>query len=149
MLSSNTRITDTDGIIGQGDFITYGTNTFKDRTVYILCDGTNAVQISTASFGNYQISGDVLSMVGATYADDGSLATQPTSVSLRNCKYYNASSHLWVTMGDSTYNLLNNSLIIKNNQIIKPSEIKKGDKLKIFRNNIDTSGDAYIVIVED
>ena len=148
-LSSNTRITDTDGIIGQGDFITYGNNTFKDRTVYILCDGTNAVQISTASFGNYQISADVLSMVGATYADDGSLLTEPTSVSLRNCKYYNASAHLWITMGDSTYNLLNNSLIIKNNQIIKPSDIKKGDKLKILRNNLDTSGDAYVVIVED
>lgn len=59
-LSSNTRITDTDGIIGQGDFTAENTqNTFKGRTVYILSDGTDAVEISTAPFGNYNIQGTV------------------------------------------------------------------------------------------
>ncbi len=148
-LSSNTRITDTDGIVGQGSFTAENTqDTFKGRTVYILGDGTNAVEISTAPFGNFNIQGIVNSTTGGTLAEDGSVVQEPQSVLLKNCRYYNTSAHLWVTMGDSNFNILKNSLILKNNKKINPSDLKKGDSLRILKKDNAVTGDAYIIIVE-
>lgn len=148
-LSSNTRITDTDGIIGQGDFTSANTaTTFKGRTIYILGDGTNAVEISTAPFGNFSITGVVNSTAGGTFGEDGTVVQEPSSVQLRSCRYYDTAAHLWVNMGDSNFNLLENSLILKNNKIIKPSDLKKGDSIRVLKKDAATTGDAYIVIVE-
>ncbi len=149
-LDSNTRITDTDGIVGQGDFFSHnGTGTFKNRTVYILSDGTNAVEISTAPYGNTNITGVFISATGANYDDDGNLVSQPTGIELRNVRYYNTSTKLYVNMADSKFNLLTNSIIIKNNKRISPSELKKGDKVRVLKKDTSAAGDAYIVIVEE
>lgn len=149
-LNSNTRITDTDGIVGQGDFNSYnGATTFKNRTVYVLSDGTNAVEISTAPYGNVNITGTVITASGATYDDEGKLLTQPTALELRNVKYYNTSTKLYANMADSKFNLLANSFIIKNNVRIQPSELKKGDKVRVLKKDTAVTGDAYIVIVEE
>ncbi len=148
-LSSNTRITDTDGIVGQGNFTAENTqNTFKGRTVYILSDGTDAVEISTAPFGNFNIQGTVNSTAGGTFAEDGSVVQEPQSILLKNCRYYNASAHLWVAMGDSNFNILKNSLILRNNKKINASDLKKGDSLRILKKDNAVTGDAYIIIVE-
>ncbi len=154
-LNSSTRITDTDGIVGQGDFSTLngasttGAISYKNRTVYVLSDGTNAVEISTAPYGSVNITGELIVASGATYDDDRTLLTQPTAIELRNCKYYNTSTKLYTNMADSKFNLLANSLIIKNNVRIKPSELKKGDKLRVLKKDNAITGDAYIVIVEN
>lgn len=149
-LDSGTRITDTDGIVGQGDFFSHnGTGTFKNRTVYILSDGTNAIEISTAPYGNINITGVLTLASGGTYDDDGNLVSQPTALELRNCRYYNTSTKLYVNMADSKFNLLTNSIIIKNNKRISPSELKKGDKVRVLKKDTSAAGDAYIVIVEE
>ncbi len=148
-LSSNTRITDTDGIIGQGDFISYGANTFKDRTIYMLSDGTNAIEISTAPYGNVNISGEVITTAGGTVDEEGVQLSEPNNITMRNCKYYDAATHLWVSMKDSSLNLLTNSLILRNNERINPSELKKGDKIRVLKKDKAITGDAYIVIVEE
>lgn len=148
-LSSNTRITDTDGIVGQGDFTDENTQgTFSGRTVYILGDGTDAVEISTAPFGNFNIQGIVSNTVGGTVAEDGTVIQEPQSIILKNCRYYNTSAHLWVSMGDSNFNILTNSLILKNNKKINPSDLKKGDSIRVLKKDNAVIGDAYIVIVE-
>lgn len=148
-LSSNTRITDTDGIVGQGDFNSYGADTFKDRTIYILSDGTEAIEISTAPYGNVNISGEVITVAGGTIGEDGTQLTSPNNITLRNCKYYDATSHLWVSIKDSSLNLLANSLVLKNNERINPSKLKKGDKVRVLKKDKAITGDAYIVIVEE
>ncbi|PYG89503.1 S-layer family protein [Ruminiclostridium sufflavum DSM 19573] len=149
-LTADTRITDTDGIAGQGDFSSYsGASTFYDRTIYILSDGTNAVEISTAPYGSYSITGEVTEMTGGTTGDDGNILKQPDGIALRNCKYYDAAKHLWVSIKDSKFVLLTNSLVIKNNKRINPSELKKGDKIKVLKKDNTVTGDAYIVIVEE
>lgn len=148
-LSSDTRITDTDGIIGQGDFASHsGTGTFKDRTIYILANDTKAVEISTAPFGSYNISGTVKVTSGGEIGDDGSVIVQPDTIDLRGCKYYNATSHLWVNMNDSSFDILENTLVIRNNERINPSEIKKGDKVRVLKKDNTTTGEAYIIIIE-
>jgi predicted ribosome-associated RNA-binding protein Tma20 len=148
-LSSNTRITDTDGITGQGEFTSANTaRTYKGRTIYILADGTNAVEISTAPFGNFNISGVVSSTPAIVSDVDGAPLQEPQSIELRNCRYYDASAHLWVNMNDSSFDLLVNSLILKNNKRINPSELVKGDKVRVLKKDNTAAGDAYIVIVE-
>lgn len=148
-LSADTRITDTDGIVGQGDFTSYeGAQTFKDRTIYILADGTNAVEISTAPYGNYNVSGVVSGTTGGTVGETGSLLGQPTSVELRNCKYYDPASHLWVSMKNSSFNFLENTLVLKNNKRINPSELKKGDNIRVLKKDNSITGEAYVIIVE-
>ncbi len=149
-LNSNTRITDTDGIVGQVDFHSFnGIDTFKGRTIFILSDGTNAVEISTAPYGNVNVTGELITASGGTYDTEGNLLTQPTTLELRNCRYYNPSTNLYVNIADSKFSLLTNSLIIKNNVRINPSELKKGDKLRILKKDNAATGDAYIVIVEE
>ena len=149
-LNSNTRITDTSGIVGQGDFNSYnGATTFKNRTVYVLSDGTNAVEISTAPYGNVNITGSVITASGATYDENGKVLTQPTAIELRNVKYYNTSTKLYVNMADSKFNLPVNSFIIRNNTRIQPSELKKGDKVRVLKKDTAVTGDAYIIIVEE
>lgn len=146
-LSADTRITDTDGITGQGDFNSDdGSTTFKNRTVYVLSDGTKAVEISTAPFGNISVTGTVTTSSGAITLDANG---QPSSVVLSNCKYYNAGTHLWVSMGDSLFNLLTNTFVIKNNIRINSSELKKGDKIRVLKKDSTSTGDAYIIIVEE
>jgi hypothetical protein len=148
-LSSDTRITDTDGIIGQGDFTSYDeAGTFKERTIYILADDTKAVEISTAPFGSFNISGTVKGTSGGETGDDGSVIVQPDNIDLRGCKYYNAASHMWVNMNDSSFDILENTLVIKNNQRINQSELKKGDKVKVLKKDNTATGEAYIIIIE-
>ncbi|OPX44832.1 hypothetical protein CLHUN_13860 [Ruminiclostridium hungatei] len=149
-LSADTRITDTDGIVGQGDFISSNSaDTFRDRTIYILSNGTNAVEISTAPYGNVNVTGELAMASGGTVDEEGNLVSQPTALELKNCRYYNSSSNIYVSIADSKVNLLANSLVIKNNVRINPSELKKGDKLRILKKDSATTGDAYIVIVEE
>ncbi|HEX2926571.1 MAG TPA: S-layer homology domain-containing protein [Ruminiclostridium sp.] len=148
-LSSNTRITDTDGITGQGDFTTANTaNTFKGRTVYILGDGTNAVEISTAPFGSFNISGVVGTTTGGAIGVGGAGNQQAQKVPLNNCRYYDTSAHIWVNMGDSNFNVLVNTLILKNNKRISFSDLRKGDAVRVLKKDTATTGDAYIIIVE-
>lgn len=149
-LSADTRITDTDGIVGQGDFISSnGTGTFRDRTIYILSNGTGAVEISTAPFGNVNVTGELVTASGGSYDEEGNMVAQPTALELKNCRYYNSSSNIYVSIAESKVNLLTNSLVIKNNVRINPSELKRGDKLRILKKDSTTYGDAYIVIVEE
>lgn len=149
-LNSSTRVTDTDGIVGQGDFNTYeGAGTFKNRTIYVLSDGTNAVEISTAPYGSINITGTVIVASGGTNDEQGNPVTQPTALELRNCKYYNNSTKIYTSMKDSKFNLLANSIVIRNNTRIQPSELKKGDRVRVLKKDTAVTGDAYIVIVEE
>ena len=55
---------DENGIIGQRNFIDYGENSFKNRAIYLLADGINAVLISTAPYGTQNIKGEIYELIG-------------------------------------------------------------------------------------
>jgi hypothetical protein len=40
-------------------------------------------------------------------------------------------------------------VILKNNKAVKPSEITKGDTLRVYKKGNSQDGDAYIVFVEE
>jgi len=55
---------------------------------------------------------------------------------------------MWVDGKDMDINLLKNSIILKDNKIIKPSELKKGDSVRLIKKDDEQAGDAYIIFVE-
>lgn len=147
-LVSGTRILDTAGIVGQRDFLSYGTNSYKGKNVYVLSGGVNADLISTVSYGVYSIKGEIQDIAGLNIGSGGAVLQQPTGFTIKNTSTYDNDNFKWVDSTDMTLNILVNSIILKNNKIAKPSDLKKGDKVRVIRKDGAATGDAYIVMVE-
>ncbi|ABN53150.1 MAG TPA: S-layer homology domain-containing protein [Hungateiclostridium thermocellum] len=149
-ITYDTQILGDDGVVGQRDFTDYGDSSYKSRTVYVLSHGADAVLISTAPYGNINVKGKIYELISENA--DGSEAQEgqqePVGFKLQNSKVYDLQSHMWVDGKDMDINLLKNSIILKDNKIIKPSELKKGDSVRLIKKDDEQAGDAYIIFVE-
>lgn len=148
-LVSGTRILDDSGVVGQRNFLTYGTSSYKGKTVYVLSNGVNADLISTVSYGVYNVRGEIQDITGMTIGSAGTVLQEPTGFTIRNTTTYDLDNYNWADSADMTLNILKNSIILKNNKIAKPSDLKKGDKVRVIRKDGSATGDAYIVMVEN
>jgi len=148
-INYDTRILGNDGLMSHRDFTPYGEESFIGSVVYIVADGIDATVVSTAPFGIYNAIGDLYEINGGTVGEEGTVITQPNELKLRNAMIFDTSQYLWTSSNDMTVNLLNNTIILKNNKIIKPSDLRKGDRLRIVKSENTETGDAYIVIVEN
>jgi len=145
-INYDTQILDDGGLLSQRDFIGYGDNSFTGRSVYILADEVNAAIVSTAAFGPDGVfaKGKVLEFTGATTGETGNIIEQPTGIKLTSVKTYDTSKHIWVDSKDISVNILKNSIIVRNNKVITPSQIMKNDTLKIYKKATEDAG--YIII---
>ncbi|MCX7921155.1 MAG: S-layer homology domain-containing protein [Clostridia bacterium] len=148
-LTGDTRIIDDAGIVNQRDFVGYGSNSYVNRTVYIVADNTNALMVNTAPYGVYSAKGEIYDITGMTIGEEGSITQEPTGIALYNARVYNPSSRMWVDSKDMTLKILTNSIIIKDKKIAKPSDLKKGDRVRIIKKDEKDTGDAYIIMVEE
>ncbi len=148
-ITYDTRILGDDGLISHRDFVPYGEGSFIGSVVYIVADGIDAITVSTAPYGIYTAMGDLYEINGAVTGEEGTVIEQPNELKLRNAFIFDTSQYLWTSINDMTVNLLNNTIILKNDKIIKPSELKKGDRLRIIKGESNETGDAYIIIVEN
>lgn len=167
LITYDTKIIDDEGIIGQRNFLDFGNSSFKDRTVYILADGTDAVLITTAPYGNANIKGEIYKiMADNTINEDGEdiesgegvQEKQPYGFTLIDVKIYNPSSFMWENGEDIDINILNTSIILKNNDIGKPSDLKEGDRIRVIKgeekknedkdNEEKKNEDGYIIFIE-
>jgi len=146
-LNADTRITDEDGIINQRNFVSYGTDSYKGQVVYIVANDINAVYISTAPYGTSNITGEIYQIAGGTIGEEGTIIEEPTQIALWQTKVYDTDDYMWKEAEDMSLNIMKNTVILKNNQIIKPSELKKGDRIRVIKKDDDESSDAYIIIV--
>ncbi|HEX3027826.1 MAG TPA: S-layer homology domain-containing protein, partial [Clostridia bacterium] len=147
-ITKDTQILDDSGVVGARDFTDSGDKSYASRTVYVLADGTNALLVSTAPFGNYNVKGVISDVTGAKIGDEGTLLEEPTGIKLVDFKNYDTLTHSWVNKSETSLNLLKNSIIVKDNKIAKPSDLKKGDKVRILKKQDNTDLNAYIVSVE-
>ncbi|TYQ15317.1 UNVERIFIED_CONTAM: S-layer family protein [Acetivibrio alkalicellulosi] len=145
-ITYDTKIVDDNGIVGQRNFIDHGDLSFKDRTVYILAQGTDAILISTAPYGNINVRGEIFEITGAVDGNDEE--QEPNEFRIINARVYDVSSFMWKDNNDMTFDILNTSVIIKNNSIVAPSDLKKGDRVRVIKRESDESKDALIVFVE-
>jgi len=132
-INYETRLVGADGVKNMRDFTGYGENSSVGKTFYIVADGLNALLISEAPFGSYFTRCEVYDVQGNIIKGDKVLN-------------FNDSTHMWVDTGDMEFNLLNDTIIIKNGKVIRPEEINKGDFLELVRKD-GNSGDVYIVKV--
>lgn len=148
-LTYDTRIVDDRGVVGQRDFVDYGDSSFKDRPVYILANGSDAVLINTAPYGNINAKGEIYEISGGNTQDtEATGKEEPTGFKLLNAKIYDPAVHMWVDSEEMSLNILENSIILKNNSIVKPSGLKKGDRVRVVKKESNETGDAYIIFVE-
>lgn len=147
-LKPDTRILDDTGVVNQREFVSYGAGSYNNRTVYILAGDTDAVLISTVPYGIYNVRGLVYDITGGTTGEEGTVTQEPTGLKLRDAKAYDLATYTWTGIGETTLTLLQNSIILKDGIIVKPSELKKGDRLRVIKKDATTQGEAYIIIVE-
>jgi hypothetical protein len=138
-LTYDTYIVDDSGIVGQRDFTDNGASSYENRTVYILSNGTDAVMVSTAPYGTISAKGKITEITGDI---------KPTGFTMSGAKIYDSNKKLWVDKKDITLNILENSIVLKENRIVKPSELEKGDKVRVIKKDESLTGDAYIIFVE-
>ncbi|MDP4094130.1 MAG: S-layer homology domain-containing protein [Bacillota bacterium] len=148
-IKNNTRILDDSGVVAQRDFTGYGDNSYVDKVVYILANDLDAVLISTAPFGNVNVKGDIADISTGSGSTAGSAGTNTGSVlTLRNSKVYDLNTNMWTASPDITVNVLQNSIVLKDNQIVDPSALVKGDSVRVIKKDNTATGDGYIIIVE-
>jgi hypothetical protein len=135
-------------MLNNRDFVPYGIDSFLEKVIYVVSDGTNAKYISTAPHGQFAFEGEVYSITGGEFDTEGEVITQPSGIKLYNTKLFDMANQIWKNTSEITLTLLNNSITIKNGTIIKPEGIKNGDKLRIYKKDDKTTGDAFIVIVK-
>lgn len=144
-ITSQTGITASDGIVAQRDFVGYGSNNFINSVVYVVSDGINALQISTAPYAI----GNARGIVYSVSNDNGTGASATEGqILMRKVKTYNQASGVWLDSQDITVKLPVNCIILKDGKLIKYSDIKNGSTVRVLRKD-DTSTDACIVLVED
>lgn len=134
-LTLNTRVLTEDGVLNVRDFVGYGEESYLNDIVYVVADGIDAVLVSTAPYGTANVRGTVFA------SDNG-------SISIRRASAYNPSAYKWENIGDTTVNILNNTIVIENGVLIDPSSIRRGDDVRIIKRDRTTGGDAYIIIME-
>lgn len=134
-ITLNTRVLNDEGVLNISDFRGYGSDSYLQRTVYVIADGINAVLISTAPYGIENIKGTVYSV-------------SSDSISLRNTSVYDSATYMWKSGSDATINLLKNTVIIKSGRVIDASEIVRGDTVRVIKKDATASGDGYIIFVE-
>ncbi len=138
-ITYDTSIIDDAGIVGQRNFTDYGDLSFKDRTVYILANDTDAVMVNTAPYGTIFAKGEIYELTG----DDN-----PSGFTVVNAKAYNSTTFKWEDRETMNLGILSNSIILKDNRISKASDLEKGDKVRVVKKDDSDEGDAYIIFVE-
>jgi hypothetical protein len=149
-ITFDTRILNDNGLTGQEDLTPYGEDSFIGKVVYIIADGVNADLISTAPYGSYNYKGEVYQLTGAVMGQEGSVLKEPDQINVVNVKLYDEEKRIWTesSIKEADINILDNSIIIKDGNIIKPSQLEKGDMVRFIKRDRSNEGDAYIIIVE-
>jgi hypothetical protein len=147
-ITYDTRILGEEGIIGTQNFVGYGDESFVDKVVYIVADGVNSILISTAPYGTINVRGEIFRIEKAQN-EQGIPTEEISEISVKKAKIYASDSYLWESSELIDLNLLKNTIVIKGNKVVNPSQLKKGDIIRAIKRDITREGDAYIIIVEE
>lgn len=147
-LSGDTRIVDDNGVVNQRGFADYGSSSYKDRTVYIVAQNTETLLVSTAPYGVYIAKGVIYDISDAVIGEEGTVLSEPTGIKLTDTQIFDTTNFIWNDSIEMTLSILNNSIILKDNKIAKPSDLEKGDLIRVLKKDDTETGDVYIIIVD-
>lgn len=145
-LSYDTRILGDSGAVSIRDFLTYGDNSYKNRSVYIVVKDSVPVLISTAPYGSINFKGEVFStnLTNGTGGGSGGAG----QFTLFRTKVYNKTTGLWTDCDDITVFIPRNAIIIKDGNITSVNEIRKGRTVRVLKNESAPMGEGYIIFIE-
>ncbi|WP_113672625.1 S-layer homology domain-containing protein [Vallitalea guaymasensis] len=143
-----TVIMDANGIIPQTDFLDYSEKTKVDKVYTIISDGTKAKYIIENPYCLDGVKGEIYE-------------TESGAISIKDTIVYNKTNNSWKDLSYSNsyakINLKTNTIIIKNNEVISPDMLEKGDIIRVITDEylitkLATKGardvDGYIILVE-
>jgi len=150
-INPNTLFLNTGGFVDPASFVDFGDDSRIADTFTIVYDGSVATHVVDAPFGNRQIRGTVVSAPGSPVG----------VVTVRDAQYLqytNVPIPQWRNWNNQTNAVAEiyvrpNTIIIRNNEVIQASQLRAGDRLRIFANaasmaNEDTDLHGYIILVE-
>lgn len=122
-LTRNTMIYDEEGIVAFDDFIDYSEISKVDEVYTIIAEGTNATTIVKNPYAQEGVKGQIYQI------DDEALM-------IKDALVYASVDKKWSTLSlKNNYaqiNLFDNSVIIKNNQVITKDQLVIGDKIRVM-----------------
>lgn len=148
-INEETMLLTDEGYANISEFIDYGKNSYKGKTVYAACIDDNVLAISTAPFGpdSFTLSGGVYEVGGGTVDEDGNYIDQPNVLKLKDAAAFDTVGGIWNELPEISLDILKNTIIIKDNEIRKASSIRKEDRLEVFLKKDGESYKAYIIKV--
>jgi len=133
-LDYETRMIGDSGVFPIRDFSLLKDKTYKGKAIYVVVKDNKAVLISTGSFGSYNMTGNVKSI------DD-------SSVVLYNASEFDMNTEKWTeSTEDVTLNILESTIIIKNNSVVEADDIGRNQKIRVIKGK--DSLDAYMILVD-
>ncbi len=143
----NTRIIGEDGVINVRDFTPYSEENYIGQNIYVVANETEALLISTAPYGAFNVRGEVLGMEAESTSDSGETAGTG-KIKLIDASIYNKDNGQWDYKGTLELGVLTNTIVIKNGELVTADKIERGDLVRILKKDDTTAGDAYLILVE-
>lgn len=122
-INHNTFITDEEGIIPLNEFISYSELSKVDEVYTIIAEGTTAKYIVKNPYCKEGILGEIYDVSEENIMIKDTLVFSSEDASWTELSYTNSYAQV---------NLLNHSVIIKNNQVITKDQLEKGDNIKVL-----------------
>jgi hypothetical protein len=143
-----TIIIDENGIVSQKDFIDYSEKTKVDNVYTIISDGTKAKYVVENPYCIDGVKGEIYEIANDNIKIKDTIVLNKNTNTWRDLSYSNSYADI---------KLQNNSIIIKNNEVISYDELEKGDVIKVLTNeylinklalNKSREVNGYIILVE-
>lgn len=141
-ISYKTRILDDDGPVSIRDFIAYGKDSYKNKTVYIIVKDSETILLSTAPYVTYSVKGEVLLL------QNDETTNELTGFTLHKAKLYDTQQRKWLNCEDVQIIVPINGIVIKNDNVCSASSIRKGYAVKVVKTDKTLSGNGYIIFIE-
>lgn len=137
-ITGNTRIFTDSGPINIREFSFDNDNIeLEGCLTYVISEGTEAIAITTVNMED-----EPAILKGTINKIDSD------AITLKSVENYNYDDEEWEDVSRKTINLVGNTLIVKNGEVIKSSDIEENQKVLIIKNSKNTVQDAGIIIIK-
>ncbi|NLN63882.1 MAG: S-layer homology domain-containing protein [Clostridiaceae bacterium] len=143
---ATTRILDDDGRTDLDVFDDTGTESYKNRTVYVLNQEGKAMLVSTAPYGDIVCTGRIKTLTGLARDSFGHIVSPASSILVSEAMEFNPGTWKWQNKPDTVYTLLPNTVLFKNGIIIDAGLLEVGDRVTVIR--AISGNNAFVVIAE-
>ncbi|MCL2740720.1 MAG: S-layer homology domain-containing protein [Oscillospiraceae bacterium] len=144
-ITDRTRVVTDEGVVSVRDFRGFGPDSYLNSTVYVISNDVEALLISTAPYGAFNLRGVLAAPEGgAAAAGQGDGA----SFLLREATRYLPVDRVWVAVRDVEVTVGLGCVIIRNGAVATPDELEPGDRILALRGDETDESALYVVIVE-